>query len=81
MAVHECLKNEFTEDETCHNLMTWLKYRQLENNVGASVFTLAVKDDNGDDEGLVLNIEIDGTSTYFDVDGSVLIIIMTVSPA
>ena len=26
MAVHACLKNEFTEDEKYHNLMTWLNY-------------------------------------------------------
>ena len=26
MAVHTRLKNECTEDETCHNLMRWLKY-------------------------------------------------------
>ena len=26
MAAHACLKNEFTEDEKCHNLMRWLKY-------------------------------------------------------
>ena len=25
MAAHARLKNEFTEDEKCHNLMTWLK--------------------------------------------------------
>ena len=25
MAVHARLKNEFTEDEKCHNLMSWLK--------------------------------------------------------
>ena len=24
MAAHACLKNEFTEDEKCHNLMRWL---------------------------------------------------------
>ena len=24
MAAHACLKNEFTEDEKCHNLMSWL---------------------------------------------------------
>ena len=24
MAGHACLKNELTEDEKCHNLMTWL---------------------------------------------------------
>ena len=24
MAVHARLKNEFTEDEKCHNLMRWL---------------------------------------------------------
>ena len=24
MAVHACLKNEFTEDEKYHNLMSWL---------------------------------------------------------
>ena len=24
MAAHACLNNEFTEDETYHNLMTWL---------------------------------------------------------
>ena len=24
MAAHVCLKNEFTEDEKCHNLMNWL---------------------------------------------------------
>ena len=24
MAAHACLKNEFTEDEKCHNLMGWL---------------------------------------------------------
>ena len=23
-AAHACLKNEFTEDEKCHNLMRWL---------------------------------------------------------
>ena len=26
MAGHARLKNEFTEDEKCHNLMRWLKY-------------------------------------------------------
>ena len=26
MAVHVHLKNEFTEDEKCHNLMSWLIY-------------------------------------------------------
>ena len=26
MAVHVWLKNELTEDEKYHNLMTWLKY-------------------------------------------------------
>ena len=26
MAAHACLKNEFTEDEKYHNLMSWLKY-------------------------------------------------------
>ena len=26
MAAHARLKNEFTEDEKCHYLMTWLKY-------------------------------------------------------
>ena len=26
MAVHACSKNEFTEDEKCHNLMTWLNW-------------------------------------------------------
>ena len=26
MAVHACLKNEFTEDERSHNLMAWLKW-------------------------------------------------------
>ena len=26
MAAHVCLKKEFTEDEKCHNLMTWLIY-------------------------------------------------------
>ena len=26
MAAHVRLKNEFTEDEKCHNLMTWLKW-------------------------------------------------------
>ena len=25
MAVHASLKNEFTEDQTCHNLVSWLK--------------------------------------------------------
>ena len=25
MAAHVCLKNEFTEDGKCHNLMRWLK--------------------------------------------------------
>ena len=29
MAVHACLKNEFTEDEKYHNLMRWLKYAYL----------------------------------------------------
>ena len=24
MAAHACLKNEFTKDEKCHNLMSWL---------------------------------------------------------
>ena len=28
MAVHGRLKNEFTEDEKCHNLMSWLKQRK-----------------------------------------------------
>ena len=27
MAVHARLKNEFTEDEKCHNLKRWLKIR------------------------------------------------------
>ena len=27
MAAHACLKNEFTEDEKCHNLMSWLIFR------------------------------------------------------
>ena len=26
MAANACLKNEFTEDEKCHNLMSWLNY-------------------------------------------------------
>ena len=26
MAAHAHLKNEFMEDEKCHNLMSWLKY-------------------------------------------------------
>ena len=26
--MHARLKNEFTEDEKCHNLMRWLKYFQ-----------------------------------------------------
>ena len=25
IAIHVCLKNEFTEDAKYHNLMTWLK--------------------------------------------------------
>ena len=29
MAAHAHLKNEFTEDEKCHNLMTWLKAYQV----------------------------------------------------
>ena len=29
MAVHACLKNEFTEDEKYHNLMSWLKFFKL----------------------------------------------------
>ena len=28
MAEHMCLKNEFTEDEKCHNLMRWLKNKK-----------------------------------------------------
>ena len=27
MAAHGCLKNEFTEDEKNHNLMSWPIYR------------------------------------------------------
>ena len=27
MAAHAHLKNEFTEDEKCHNPMSWLKYK------------------------------------------------------
>ena len=27
MATHARLKKEFTEDETNHNLMSWLKYK------------------------------------------------------
>ena len=30
MAAHAGLKNEFTEDEKCHNLMTWLNLRDLQ---------------------------------------------------
>ena len=26
MVAHACLKNEFKEDEKCHNLMSWLIY-------------------------------------------------------
>ena len=26
LSTHARLKNEFTEDEKCHNLMTWLKF-------------------------------------------------------
>ena len=29
MAVHACLKSEFMEDEKYHNLMSWLKYRDV----------------------------------------------------
>ena len=29
MAAHARLKNEFTEDEKCHNLMRWLKFSFL----------------------------------------------------
>ena len=32
MAAHARLKNEFTEDEKCHNLMSWLKLRFLSCN-------------------------------------------------
>ena len=31
MAAHARLKNEFTEDEKCHNLMRWLKSLQIED--------------------------------------------------
>ena len=31
MALHVCLKNEFTEDEKCHNLMTWLNFNWKED--------------------------------------------------
>ena len=34
MAAHARLKNEVTEDERCHNLMSWLKYLSTgENNI------------------------------------------------
>ena len=26
IAAHACLKNEFTEEKKCHNMMSWLKY-------------------------------------------------------
>ena len=28
MAEHGCLKNEFTEDEKYHNLMSWFKHKE-----------------------------------------------------
>ena len=31
MAAHACLKNEFTEDEKCHNLMRWLICGSFQN--------------------------------------------------
>ena len=33
MAAHACLKNEFMEDEKCHNLMSWLKCNGWKNIV------------------------------------------------
>ena len=30
MAAHACLKNEFTEDENYHNLMSWLIYVKVQ---------------------------------------------------
>ena len=30
MAAHVRLKNEFTEDEKCHNLMSWLVWSRLQ---------------------------------------------------
>ena len=33
MAAHAHLKNEFTEDEKCHNLMSWLKLTFLRQKV------------------------------------------------
>ena len=35
MAVHARLKNEFTEDEKCHNLMSWLIYFTSKTNDGS----------------------------------------------
>ena len=35
MAGHARLKNEFTEDEKCHNLMRWLKYSDRKNPLEA----------------------------------------------
>ena len=32
MAAHARLKNEFTEDEKCHNLMGWLKLHLVSDN-------------------------------------------------
>ena len=34
MAVHARLKNEFTEDDKCHNLVRWLKLRNCLMFVG-----------------------------------------------
>ena len=41
MAAHARLKNEFTEDEKCHNLMSWLIFSfqsKVEKIIGHAVF-------------------------------------------
>ena len=43
MAVHARLKNEFTEDEKCHNLMRWLDFSVGARGVGLTGKCIALK--------------------------------------
>ena len=40
MAAYARLKNEFTEDEKCHNLMTWLIYCRKNGYIYPQILTM-----------------------------------------
>ena len=57
MAVRVHLKNEFTEDEKCHNLMTWLIYFCLQNKEETSLPEPPEELEGSDQEALRKELE------------------------